>query len=91
MSWYVTIPSTRAEDFSEVVASLTLPEEKPSPEALEQLAAAKAAVTSMFQSGAYGPLEGISYGGGLSGHANPNHEPREGWSNDTGAVNIYRW
>jgi hypothetical protein len=91
MSWYVTIPPTRAEDFPGILAGLEIPEEQSSFEAQEQLAAAKAAAQSMFSSGAYGPLTGISYGGGLSGHANPNHEPREGWSNDTGAVNIYRW
>jgi hypothetical protein len=55
----------------------------------EAAAAAKQAALDLIASGVVGdgdaPIR-VS----LSGHANPDHEPAEGWANDFVSINIYQ-
>lgn len=96
MSWWIAVNPTPAADFPAAVESAPLPELGSAEDSamraaqVEQITAAKAAAVAIFQSGAIGPTDAGSYGANLGGHANPGHEPREHWSNDTVSIGIYR-
>ncbi len=51
----------------------------------EQMNAAADAATKIISSGAVGTGE---FDVNVSGHANPDHEPAEGWSNDCVTVSV---
>lgn len=89
MSWSVSTGPVPAPEFRAAITKLTFPETYlPSPETQEQLAAAKQAALSIYQSGALG-FAG-NFEAGLTGHANPNHEPTTGWAMDGVYVNVHR-
>lgn len=52
----------------------------------EQFEAARAAAVQLVEAGAVGVDKPIRVT--LSGHANPGHEPTEGWANDVVTVGI---
>jgi hypothetical protein len=49
--------------------------------------AAKQAAVALIRSGAYG-TPGDHYHVTLSGHANPDHRPQSGWSNDCATIGV---
>src|SRR5688572_2878047 len=51
---------------------------------------AKQAALVLLLSGAYGDPEKHSFAVNLSGHVNPEHKPREGWSNDFVNIQIFQ-
>lgn len=53
----------------------------------EQLKVASKAVQTILKSGALGD-PGAKYFVSMTGHANPDHEPVAGWSNDSLAISI---
>lgn len=57
------------------------------PEAVEQIDAAVATAKAIVAGGTIGG-EGKLFFVSLSGHANPGHEPRSGWSNDCITVSV---
>lgn len=56
------------------------------PEVKGQVATALNVVEAIVESGAIGSPANLSVN--ISGHANPDHQPREGWSNDTITVAV---
>lgn len=52
----------------------------------DQIKAAAAAAVALVRSGAIG--KPLKFTVGLSGHANPDHLPAEGWSNDSISVSL---
>lgn len=85
MSWSASLPATPPEDLEVTLQAL-----RPSPtplidEAQEQFDAARLVVADLVGSGAVGdgPVQAT-----LSGHANPDHSPVEGFSNDCVTVSI---
>ena len=75
MSWSVsgTLPEGTLE-------SLRVSALAQNPECGDQFDAVAAAVQSIIDSGAVGKNKRFVVN--MSGHANPGHEPREGWAND---------
>lgn len=57
------------------------------PECGDQFDAAKAAVAGIIASGAVGDPKG-KFEVAMSGHANPDHAPRQGWANDQVVISI---
>jgi hypothetical protein len=87
MSWTLTYPNgvrrnSSLDDLNknEVIGDL-------SEEGLEQVRQAKVMANSIIVSGAVGNGDKVYYVN-LSGHANPNHEPKEGWANDMITVSV---
>jgi hypothetical protein len=58
----------------------------PTEEVTEQVELARRLATTAIDSGVIG--EGKDYRISLAGHANPNHEPVDGWANDMLSINI---
>ena len=58
-------------------------------EARHQAEIAAFCVASFIESGSVGDPFG-KYNFSISGHANPNHKPVPGWSNDSITINIYQ-
>lgn len=58
-----------------------------SPDSMEQAMVGSAAVQDIVKSGCLGDPE-AKYFVSMTGHANPGHEPTEGWSNDSLYVSI---
>lgn len=58
-----------------------------SPDAMDQAMVASAAVQDIVKSGALGDPS-AKYYVSMSGHANPDHEPVAGWSNDSLYISI---
>lgn len=83
MSWSLQFSSLEALDRDEPTSG-TIPED-----ARDQYEAARAAAIDLITSGAIGRV-GAKFTTLLSGHANPEHEPREGWANDCITVSIYQ-
>ena len=57
------------------------------PECGDQFDAVASAAQSIIDSGTVG-AQGKQFHVSMSGHANPNHEPREGWANDAVTIQI---
>lgn len=57
-----------------------------SDEAKAQLVVARKAAKLVLNTGKVGKGRGKDFSVSLSGHANPGHEPKEGWANDTISV-----
>lgn len=57
------------------------------PEVADQFDWAVASINTIIQSGSLGSPNG-KYNIVISGHANPDHEPVEGWSNDHLTISI---
>lgn len=81
MSWSTSVPATPYAEFAAAVDAAVIVGVAPSPWIDEQLAAAKAAVKAIVASSAVGDST-CSYSATMSGHANAEHEPTEGWAND---------
>ncbi len=93
MSWSASgvIPATARTPEEQKVALDALQPSGNEPallERLEQVTAAKEAALVVLQSGALGFGHPIAVS--LGGHANPNHEPTENWSNDSISINVYQ-
>jgi hypothetical protein len=54
----------------------------------DQFAAARSAAVALIGSGAVGDRKGQRFNVGLSGHANPDHEQREGGTADGVLVSV---
>ena len=93
MSWSVSVSKTPSAEFEAAIDALELGDgygtDFAREEAEMQLSAAKAAAKAIFASGAVG-TEG-EYHASLSGHAEPNHERRPGYSGDTVYVTVQRY
>jgi len=93
MSWSFAIPAP-ADDFDTAAAKaltdyhegLAAADVTLEDEAKQQIDTAVAAAKVLVESGAVGAHVGVS----LSGHANPEHKPKQGWANDTIAVSVYQ-
>lgn len=92
MSWSlnVKIPKgTTPKAATEAMEALTGGGNDAAPKARDaQQAAAKAAAIGLLKSGAVGSLEQSAFSVSLSGHANPDHAPRAGWSDDFITLNV---
>jgi hypothetical protein len=99
MSWSIAIPPTYGTEIVKVIEALTLPSYASSgPFAApawetameEQLDAAKRGALAMLRTGSVGAMDTGVFAGTLSGHANPEHQPTEGWANDCVSVYLYQ-
>lgn len=81
MSWSLSFNSLAALDRDEPSWG-TVPED-----ARDQYEAARVAALDLIASGAVGGV-GEDYNVSISGHANPEHEPRDGYANDCIAINV---
>jgi len=90
MSWSAGVSPTVAKDFVAAVNAAQYHDEEhmASPEHDAQLAAAKKAVIALFKSGAVGPMDKGAYIANMSGHANPDHNPRPGYADSSVNVGI---
>jgi hypothetical protein len=57
------------------------------PECADQFDAVSYAVKDLINSAAIGAW-GKRFNVAMSGHSNPNHEPRDGWANDAVTISI---
>src|SRR5258707_4956206 len=89
MSWSLSMEKTTAEQFDAAVDAAGEGSPAPTAEQAEQIAAAKAAAKAIFASGALG-REG-EYFASMSGHAEPGHERRKGFSGDMVHVTVQRY
>jgi hypothetical protein len=64
----------------------SLGEDSPKPEMFEHVYAAADAVAAIFATHCFG--EGRTVNVSVSGHAEPNHTKREGWSQDCMIINL---
>jgi hypothetical protein len=88
MSWSAHTGPVTAGDLDEALESLEPSPQPLPPESVEQVDAAKYAAKQLVESGAVGSGGKRVFNVFLAGHANPGHEPRDGWSNDTVTVSI---
>jgi hypothetical protein len=91
MSWSMTVSAVKAADAS---ANLDAEQERnPAlvPEMQEQLDAAKAVALALLESGAVGNDPDATYTVALSGHANPDHGKRDGWSNESVYIAVHHF
>jgi hypothetical protein len=85
LSWSLTIARIdESDDLDEVLAAAQPSLADDSDEVAEQLAAAKAAIPALVEA-----VGGLPVGVTVHGHANPDHAPREGYSNDLVTVSVY--
>ncbi len=85
MSWSTSAHATGKAEFLAAVEALELPYDPPQAQ-VEQLDAAKAAVQSLVDSGAFG-ADGEFYAS-LSGHAPVNHQPGPNESPDSVYISL---
>lgn len=105
MSWGVSVPSVQAlkdgvirkydvasgdstEPFTEFVNRL-FTDSALNQAVRDQFEAGSKAALALVASGAVGNPE-VEYTFTISGHANPEHKPLVGWSNDFVSVNVYQ-
>ena len=91
MSWSVSRAVGTGETIGERVNALQpLGVENPPQQVTEGIEAAKAGALALIESGAYGDPKDpeIGFSVNLSGHANPDHKPYEGWANDCVTVSV---
>lgn len=91
MSWSASkrVEGDTPEDLILAVDSIELQDYgDKSAEVREQFQLAKGMANNLVQSGAVGRGKGKSYQVTLSGHANPKHEPRQGYANDMISINV---
>jgi hypothetical protein len=81
LSWSVQYSDIAPED----VLNLTPPEGQ---EVSDQFGEALKAAAVIIESGVIGFPDRHRFNINLAGHANPDHEPRKGWSNDTISLSI---
>lgn len=84
MSW-TAYTVAKPDDLEKHVAEIDPPGES-FPEREDQVAAAKKAVLALVKSGAVG--DGEAFQVTLSGHANTDHKPAQGWANDVVTVSV---
>jgi hypothetical protein len=84
MSWSV---SATLPDPSSDVNTMKESALSQNPECSDQFDAALAAMSTIIASGTVGDQSKQFYVS-MSGHSNPNHEPREGWANDMITISI---
>lgn len=84
MSWSASVTNISIDEIDSIVS---FPAEL-SEEAKEQFEAAKEHAKALAESGVVGDVENHRFNVNLAGHANPGHEPAEGWANDGIAVNV---
>lgn len=95
MSWSLSTPIVPASELEAEVNGLEIPDyfgkddEQQAMKAamVEQLEAAKVAVVGLFRSGSVGD-DTYYYKVSMSGHANPHHQTKPGWSNDFVTISI---
>lgn len=86
MSWTTHIGPTSAGEIEASLKVAPLPDGL-SAEALEQIELAKMLALAIVQDGCVGDEDQHFYVS-LSGHANPEHQPTEGWANDCVSVSV---
>jgi hypothetical protein len=59
-------------------------------ECLKEFEEAKICAVDMIESGCLGDPNKYYFGLTFSGHANPDHKPQPGWSNDMMTISIYQ-
>jgi hypothetical protein len=86
MTWSVnaTIVGNSADDELEGLRTSALSQNS---ECGDQFDAAKDAAYSLMASGAFGTAS-KKFQINMVGHANPNHEPREGWATDSVTISV---
>ena len=92
MSWEATpVKTTKADAYEDLACQVGLVAagvDDPSQEVAEQVKAASEAAVQIIQSGCVGQDDDCRLVVSASGHANPNHAPRDGWANDMITVRI---
>ncbi len=90
MSWSVSVPPGPLDEFETraAVAKVAVPDQFELQEAKDAYKAAVRAASDLAGGLGVGPEDHISVQ--LSGHANPDHKPKEGWSPDTVYVSVLR-
>lgn len=81
MSWFKQFSGVQGEDIADL-------EPDPSMEVAPVFRLARGVADVIVQSGHVGDPDRFLFNIALSGHVNPNHEPRDGWANDTVTVNV---
>ena len=91
MSWSCSVPATPGPQFAEAVEAAPVngfsDNAELAPQVREQVALAKQIAKDVFVSGAVGVPE-RAYRATLNGHANPAHEPVDGYVNDCITVTV---
>ncbi len=97
MSWGVSIPACQVQHFiahihqhvhpEEIAESITDLDARPA--TASQVHQAIFAAAAIVHSGAVGGPEAV-VGCSLGGHANPHHQPREGFGHDTITVSVWQ-
>ena len=93
MSYSLNISIEPHQDVQEAVeerADEYRADTKPEEHVSEALANACGAVVALVNSGAYGDPDLHTFSVVLSGHANENHKPAEGWVNDFISIAIHQ-
>jgi hypothetical protein len=84
VSWSLNIELiTEADDVAELVEAAQASPAPDSDAANEQVALAKAAIVSLIDA-----VGGLPVNASAHGHANEDHAPRAGWSNDVVTVTV---
>ena len=87
MSWSIGLPVEVHGDSAEGDLADIATQGQTGPHVEQALAAAKKAAVDLIRSGAVGH-PGRTFIVSLSGHANPDHAPTVGWSNDFVTINV---
>lgn len=92
MSWSFSVKPTSHEAFASAIEDALAEAQRLNPqvfvasEVMDQVVQAVAAAVAIVQSEAVGTK---LVGATLSGHANPDHTPRPGYSHDTISISVY--
>jgi hypothetical protein len=93
MSWSFQVSPVPVDEFEEAIdAARSAAQsniEASNADGADQADAAVAAAKHIVASGTVGG-EGVKVAATLSGHGNPGHAPKAGWSNDSVSVNVYQ-
>lgn len=91
MSYSFSVTTQPGDDVQEAVeqaADHYRQQYQPEEHAGESIATAAGAVLAVLQSGALGDPDEYGFNVNVNGHANPEHKPAEGWSNDHLTISI---
>lgn len=94
MSWSITLHKIAADQVTRAIVDAPTPAGMPTETATEveyQIATAKAAALMVFTNGVVGSPEEGEYSIHLSGHAEPNHTRRKGYSSDMVTVTVQQY
>lgn len=93
MSWSASIVTEPGNDWDGKIQELELPEglvDRDTPHVRGAFLEAKYMAIDLIGSEEFGDPEQFGFTVNLGGHANPNHEPTEGWTNDFVVISIHQ-